>query len=115
MWQTCQIADVTKFILAQFSSCSWGRSPREVVGPKVDRDCRQAQSYASPKDWRMMDRSPIARSWFHSITSLARPSSGSGTVRPSALAVLELMMSSTLVDCCTGNSAGFSPLSMRLV
>ena len=34
----------------------------------------------------------------HSITSSARPSSESGTVRPSALAVLRLMTSSTLVD-----------------
>jgi hypothetical protein len=34
-------------------------------------------------------------------------------VRPSALAVLRLMYSSTLVPCCTGNSAGFSPLRMH--
>ena len=34
----------------------------------------------------------------YSITSSARPSSVSGTVRPSALAVLRLMISSTLVD-----------------
>jgi hypothetical protein len=33
-----------------------------------------------------------------------------GTVRPSALAVFILMMSSTFVDWCTGRSAGFSPL-----
>src|SRR5262249_27597892 len=37
----------------------------------------------------------------YSITSSARPSSVSGTVRPSALAVLRLMISSTFVDCCT--------------
>ena len=49
----------------------------------------------------------------HSITSSARPSSVSGTVRPSALAVLRLMTNSTLVACCTGRSAGFSPLRMR--
>ena len=35
----------------------------------------------------------------HSITSSARPSSGSGTVSPSALAVLRLMTSSIFVDC----------------
>jgi hypothetical protein len=51
----------------------------------------------------------------HSITSSARPSSGSGTVRPSALGVLRLIISSTLVACCTGRSAGFSPLRMRPV
>ena len=33
--------------------------------------------------------------------------------RPSALAVLRLMTSSTLVDCMTGRSAGFSPLRIR--
>src|SRR5580693_9397099 len=51
----------------------------------------------------------------HSITSSARPSSESGTGRPSALAVFRLMYSSTLVDCWTGRSAGFSPLRTRPV
>jgi Potassium-transporting ATPase A subunit len=37
----------------------------------------------------------------------------SGTVRPSAFAVLRLMTSWTLVDCTTGRSAGFSPLRTR--
>ena len=46
----------------------------------------------------------------HSITSSARASSEGGTSRPSALAVLRLMNSSTFVDCWTGRSAGFSPL-----
>jgi len=35
----------------------------------------------------------------YSITSSARPSSESGTVMPSVLAVLRLMISSTFVDC----------------
>src|SRR5262249_8232368 len=51
----------------------------------------------------------------HSITSSARPSSGSGNVIPSALAVLRLSMSSTLMDCWTGRSAGLSPLRTRAV
>src|SRR5215207_1262171 len=51
----------------------------------------------------------------HSITSSARPSSGSGTIKPSAFAVLRLMISSTLVVCCTGKLAGFSPLRTRPV
>src|SRR6516165_8872517 len=46
----------------------------------------------------------------YSITSLARPRSDNGTSIPNALAVLRLMISSTFVACCTGNSAGFSPL-----
>src|SRR5215467_2218801 len=49
----------------------------------------------------------------HSITSSARPSSVIGKVRPSALAVLRLITSSALVDCCTGRSAGLSPLRTR--
>src|SRR5262245_23573368 len=51
----------------------------------------------------------------YSITSSARASSVGGTVRPSALAVLRLMISSTFVDCWTGRSAGFSPLRIRPV
>src|ERR1700741_2309082 len=49
----------------------------------------------------------------HSITSSARASSVGGTVRPSALAVLRLMISSYFVGCCTGRLDGFSPLRMR--
>ena len=43
----------------------------------------------------------------HSITSSARPSRESGTVRPSALVVSGLI-NSTFVDSWTGRSAGFS-------
>ena len=50
----------------------------------------------------------------YSITSSARASSVGGTSRPSALAVLTLITSSYLVGACTGRSAGFSPLRMRL-
>ena len=51
----------------------------------------------------------------YSNTSSARPISVLGMVRPSALAVFRLMYSSTLVACCTGRSAGFSPLRTRPV
>jgi 7,8-dihydropterin-6-yl-methyl-4-(beta-D-ribofuranosyl)aminobenzene 5'-phosphate synthase len=51
----------------------------------------------------------------YSITSSARPSSVIGKVRPSAFAVLRLMTSSIFVTCCTGRSAGLSPLRMRPV
>src|SRR5262249_21655046 len=50
---------------------------------------------------------------FHSITSSARASSVGGTSRPNALAVWRLRINSIFVDCCTGRSAGFSPLIMR--
>lgn len=51
----------------------------------------------------------------YSITSSARPRSEIGIVMPRAVAVLRLMISSTFVDCCTGMSAGFSPLRIRPV
>jgi hypothetical protein len=56
------------------SASSWDRcwSPREVVRPKINSDGRQAQRYANPEDRRMMDRSSVARSGLHSITSSAR-------------------------------------------
>src|SRR5262249_38787433 len=46
----------------------------------------------------------------HSITSSAMASSLSGIWRPSDFAVFALMISSNLVGCRTGRSAGFSPL-----
>jgi hypothetical protein len=46
----------------------------------------------------------------HSITSSAAACRVSGTVRPSALAVLRLMTSSNFVGCRTGRSAGLTPL-----
>jgi hypothetical protein len=51
----------------------------------------------------------------YSITSSAVASSDGGTFMPSALAVFKLIANSNLVDCCTGKSAGFSPLRMRPV
>src|SRR5262249_22681814 len=49
----------------------------------------------------------------HSITSLAATSSFSGTVRPSALAVLRLIVSSSFVGCSTGSSSGLAPCKIR--
>src|SRR5262249_6306240 len=49
----------------------------------------------------------------HSMTSSAVAMRVGGTVRPSILAVGPLMASSNLLDCTTGKSAGFAPLSMR--
>src|SRR5947209_11547730 len=65
--------------------------------PKGQREAERAKEIASP----------------HSMTSSARASSDGGTVSPSALAVLRLITSSNLVGCCTGKSAGLSPLRMR--
>src|SRR5262249_52652868 len=55
------------------------------------------------------------RATLHSITSSASESSLSGIWRPSAFAVLRLMLNSNFVGCMTGKSAGFSPLRMRLM
>src|SRR5262249_46010893 len=49
----------------------------------------------------------------HSITSWAAAMSFSGTLRPSACAVLRLTTNSNLVGCWTGRSPGLSPLRMR--
>ncbi len=46
---------------------------------------------------------------FHSITSSARASSAGGISRPSALAVLRLILSSIRVGCSTGRSVGLAP------
>jgi hypothetical protein len=45
----------------------------------------------------------------YSMTSSARASSVSGTVRPSALAVLRLITNSIFVENSIGKSAGFAP------
>src|SRR6185312_8702594 len=63
-------------------------------------------------DFHRLDRASFA--WrTHSITSSASASSLSGTVRPSAFAVLRLITSANLVDAWIGRAAGFSPLRMR--
>src|SRR5262245_53810456 len=73
-----------------------------LLRPRSDRPCRQAAE----------QRDELAPN-HHSITSSARASSVGGTSRPSALAVLRLMISSTLVTCWTGKSTDFSPLRIR--
>src|SRR5882672_2634519 len=75
----------------------------QVSTPEMGPGCL---NYATKCPLWVMIRHPA----LHSITSSARPSSESGTVRPSALAVLRFMSSSTFVDCTTGRSAGFMPL-----
>jgi hypothetical protein len=60
----------------------------------------------------LMHRSKM---YLYSSTSSARPISALGTLTPRALAVLRFMISSTLVPCWTGKSAGLSPLRTRPV
>jgi hypothetical protein len=72
--------------------------------------------------WLLRPRQQRPRGWsaaqqrdelapFHSITSSARASSVGGTSMPSAFAAFMLMISSNLVGCSTGRSAGFAPSS----
>src|SRR6516164_11103033 len=62
-----------------------------------------------PRCRRAAEQRDEVTAFHHSITSSARASSVGGTVRSSALAVTRLMISSNLVDCSTGRSAGFAP------
>src|SRR5262245_55495619 len=63
-------------------------------------------------DFHRLDRTSFA--WLtHSMTSAARVTSVGGSVIPSAFAVFKLMTNSNFVGCCTGRSAGFSPLRIR--
>src|SRR5262249_22738950 len=79
---------------------------RRLLRPRRQRPCcRRAAE----------QRDEAAAFHHHSIISSARPDRGSGTVMPSALAVLRLRISSTFVACTTGRSAGFSPLRTRPV
>ena len=56
------------------------------------------------------DSRSAANKSHHSITSSARAKRVGGIVSPSALAVIRLMTSSTLVLCWIGRSAGLAPL-----
>ena len=94
------------------SHCRWARpSPLWVV----IFGCKGATSQCPlcPGDRRGRLRPKIRHRAVHSITSSARPSSESGTIRPRALATLRLITSSNLVGNCTGRSAGLAPFSIR--
>src|SRR5262249_47015005 len=83
--------------------CVHGKPPHMItlVHPRRERPCRHA---AEQRD----EFAPL-----HSITSSARPVSGSGTVSPSVLAVLRLRDSAYLTARWIGKSPGLSPLRMR--
>src|SRR5215470_8627325 len=83
------------------------------LGPLSPPTYRHRRLLRTRSDWPRHRRAAEKRDELpppHSITSSARPDKGRGTVTPSALAVLRLMISSTFVACCVGRSAGFSPL-----
>jgi hypothetical protein len=57
-----------------------------------------------------LKRAIFGSAGLYSITSVARTSNEGGTVRPSALAVFMLIISSYLVGCSTGRSEGLLTL-----
>src|SRR5262245_26183083 len=62
-------------------------------------------------DFHRLDHTSFA--WrTHSITSSARASSVAGISRPSAFAVLRLIVRKKRVGCWTGRSAGLAPLKI---
>ena len=71
--------------------------------PDISRGPRSAKSGC--EQMRQMTRRLCA----YSITSSARARRDGGMVRPSALAVVKLMMRSNLVGCSTGMSPGLAP------
>src|SRR5262249_27520953 len=76
----------------------------------------KADIASAPRNVRFLpkaDKRTATKKHNYSITSSAIASSLSGISRPSALAVLRLMMSSNLVGCITGKSAGLAPLRIR--
>ncbi len=75
-------------------------------GPKGDKRGRSLNVRYVP----IADSCTAANTNRYSITLSARERNEGGTVRPSALAVFILIVSSNLVDACTGRSAGLVPL-----
>src|SRR5258705_7500650 len=82
---------------------------RGYRGPEIAHSIEALEQAA---DWRVRNGARGTHRAY-SITSSAVASSDCGMVRPSAVAVLRLIISSYLVGACTGMSAGFSPLRMR--
>src|SRR6516162_461894 len=74
--------------------------------PRLLRPRRQR-----PSRRRTAEKGDEVTALHHSITSLARASSASGTVRPSVVAVLRLITNSNFVGWITGRSAALAPFS----
>src|SRR6516164_2380611 len=86
-----------------------GRSAMKITDHWNNRSLRARRERPCGRAAEQRDeRAPL-----HSITSSAATSSLSGTVRPSALAVLRLITRTSLTGAWTGSSFGFAPLRMR--
>src|SRR5581483_10746391 len=94
--------------------------PKSEVGPSTDLRPLKCDFRYAPNTGHRRVRGDVRKApnierpdASYSITSSARPSSGSGTLTPKALAVLRLIASSNFVACITGKSLGRSPLRIR--
>src|SRR5262249_53885084 len=85
---------------------SWVRAPSSLLlSLSAFARCTHGRDVPEP------DVSKCSKTVTYSITSSARASRVGGRFRPSALAVLRLMLSSNLVGCSTGKSAALTPRS----
>ena len=92
--------------------------PNAVSCPQTDEGARRntrrsaANANSRPHKCAVTSAQPRWSSTRYSMTWSARPSTDGGIVRPSALAVLRLMISASLDGCSTGNSPGFAPFKI---
>jgi hypothetical protein len=94
------------------SATGQSRRLRGIVNVRSAPDNRHFGCRRTSPIWAT--RRPIQRSKAHlySITSSAIASSDGGMSMPSAFAVFRLMVSSNLVGCSTGRSAGTAPFNI---
>ena len=83
-----------------------GDRPGRLV-PSAAQDAANQQRQTRPRQKERKRSTPV----HYSMTWSARSSSDGGIVRPSALAVLRLIVRSYRVGCSTGNSDAFAPRS----
>jgi hypothetical protein len=117
--------------IAAFGIAMAGSRKRIVSGLAVDRTGSMSASgpfsdlEARNREFRFTPRAdivslatqvrkmPQADNAGYSMILSARPSNEIGTVMPSVSAVFKFTISSTVVDCCTGRSAGLAPFRIR--
>ena len=100
-----QIPERRSFISGSFSARPTNTPMRRISSGCCARAASGHAAAAPPSSVMNSRRS-------HSITSSARASSVGGGDRSSALVVFRLMISSNLIGCSTGRSAGFAPLKI---
>jgi hypothetical protein len=102
-----------------------GRGPRQVLQnarggviifgamSALMRFADSTQTWRAVRDVPLSDSCTATKQRRHSIISSARKRSEVGASRPKVFAVFRLKISSNLVGCSTGRSAGLAPLAMR--